>query len=41
MSKAEQKAYLIEYMEWTDDDPNQEGTDLSKLTEEDMEYPFQ
>ena len=41
MSKAEQKAYLMEYMGWTDDESDQEGTDFLETTEEEMNHPFQ
>ena len=41
MNKKEQKAYLMEYMGWTDDDPDQEGTDHWEPAEEESEHPFQ
>ncbi len=41
MTKDEQKAYLMEYMGWTDDEPDQTGTDLCEPTEEEKEHPFQ
>ena len=40
MSKAEQKAYLMEYMGWTDDGPSAEETGLTEPAEWDIDNPF-
>ena len=40
MSKAEQKAYLMEYMGWTDDGPSAEETGLTEPAEWDIDHPF-
>ena len=40
MSKAEQKAYLMEYMGWTDDEPSEEDTDFIEPSEWDLDHPF-
>lgn len=41
MNEAQKKAYLMEYMGWTDEEPNQEGTDLLESTEWEKDYPFE
>jgi len=41
MNKAQQKAYLMEYMGWTDDEPDQENTDFLDLTEWEKDHPFE
>ncbi len=40
MSKAEQKAYLMEYMGWKDDEPSSEVTDFSEPSEWDQDHPI-
>ena len=40
MSKAEQKAYLMEYMGWTDDGPSAEEAGLTEPAEWDIDHPF-
>lgn len=45
MNKSEQEAYLMEYMGWTDDEPDlegetPEGETFWKPTEGESEYPF-
>ena len=40
MSKAGQKACLMEYMGWTDDDPSAEETGLTEPAEWDIDHPF-
>ena len=40
MSKEEQKAYLMEYMGWTDDGPSAEETGLTEPAEWDIDHPF-
>ena len=40
MNKAEQKAYLMEYMGWTDDEPPAEDIDFPKPSEYDEDNPF-
>ena len=39
MSKEEQKAYLMEYMGWTDDAPG--GSDLPESANKEKNHPFQ
>ena len=41
MNKAQQKAYLMEYMGWTDDELDQEGTDFWEPIEGEKEHPFE
>lgn len=41
MNKEQQKAYLMEYMGWTDEEPDQEGTDLREPTEWEKDHPFE
>ncbi len=40
MSEAEQKAYLMEYMGWTDDNPASETDDFIELSEDDSYSSF-
>ncbi len=40
MSKAEQKAYLMEYMGWTDDEPSEEDTTSLEPSAWDIDHPF-
>lgn len=40
MNKAEQKAYLMEYMGWTNDDPTHEDESLYEPTEDKPYHPF-
>ena len=40
MNKEEQKAYLMEYMGWTDKEPDQEGSELWEPSDEDSGLPF-
>ncbi len=40
MSKDEQKAYLMEYMGWTDEEPDPEDADFCGPNEERLNYPF-
>ena len=41
MNEAQKKAYLMEYMGWTDEEPDQEGTDLREPTEWEKDHPFE
>ncbi len=41
MSKEEQKAYLMDYMGWTDDDPDEGATDFWDPSKEELDQPFQ
>ena len=41
MNKDQQKAYLMEYMGWTDDEPVQEGNDFWEPTEWEKDHPFE
>ena len=40
MSKAEQKAYLMEYMGWTDDENDSDNADFLEFSEADVDHPF-
>lgn len=40
MSKAEQEAYLKEYMGWTDDEPSTEDNAFMEPSEWDIDHPF-
>ncbi len=41
MNKEQQRAYLIEYMGWTDEEPTQEGIDFWEPTEWEKDHPFE
>lgn len=41
MNKEQQKAYLMEYMGWTDEEPDQEGADFWEPTEWEKDHPFE
>jgi hypothetical protein len=40
MSKEEQKAYLMEYMGWRDDEPPTKGPDFVEPQDDDCVFPF-
>lgn len=41
MNKDQQKAYLMEYMGWTDEEPDQEGDGFWEPTEWEKDHPFE